>query len=782
MIVAHSRRRQLVTGPLVAVLGWTVVALVVVAALGAEGHRLGGLLTFAFVWLVSTTVPGILVWRALCRPTSVIQEVGFGSVLGIGLLLLAWLPSTLLGQPLLMWLWPLGVAIVFGAVPSLRTHLRPRRDDQRRVPLRWQLSMMAVVVLGFLRLWAIAFRQTGLPPGRSTVFQDFWYEIGLTARLGHGVAIDDPAVAGVPLRYHWFSNAHAAAVQQLSGSTASEVVMHLWPTAMLVTFVLAVAAAAERLLQGAGEPSAAETSRRWWVGPLAALVVAALPVTSYLGWPPAQGVDNGFVVSSTSGMLALTIILALVGPVLDLLHGRGGRGTWVLLGLLLVLSVGSKPSILPVVACGAALTAVVQWAQTRTFPRVAATLALVSLLLIPVSAVALIGSTGGSRIQLFDILLLDPAYDAATDGSTNLPGYGGWLVPGLAGGSVPVWGVALGVLAIYTLTELPRLLGTVGVLARGDRTLAADPGTWWCSGVVASGFCGLWVLAHPAYSQHYFWRITIGLGVVLTVTTAVRLVPPQLGWRDVRPDLLAFGAGGLAVGLVALQVRSPDESIGRRLLPYAAAIAVCALLLAARRLLRPRARTVQRVPALVLVTVFVVVASAPVTWRGYTDVVRPAVTGGPPIQGSIERRVSTGEQTAALWLQQHSGVDDVVATNVFCAPSPYQPGCRHVAFWVAALTERRLYYGAWAYTAESLTAYPQTGTDYQRGPAPRPERLGLSLEAIGSPSPAVIDRLRREGVRWIFADRLATPISPDLDRLATLAYENADVSVYRLDG
>ncbi len=90
------------------------------------------------------------------------------------------------------------------------------------------------------------------------------------------------------------------------------------------------------------------------------------------------------------------------------------------------------------------------------------------------------------------------------------------------------------------------------------------------------------------------------------------------------------------------------------------------------------------------------------------------------------------------------------------------------------------HYGAWAYTAESLSAYPETGVDYQRGPAPRPERLALSLEAVRAPTAAVIAQLRDQGVDWIYADRLSTQVSPDLARFASLAYENSDVGIYRL--
>jgi hypothetical protein len=52
---------------------------------------------------------------------------------------------------------------------------------------------------------------------------------------------------------------------------------------------------------------------------------------------------------------------------------------------------------------------------------------------------------------------------------------------------------------------------------------------------------------------------------------------------------------------------------------------------------------------------------------------------------------------------------------------------------------------------------------------------------VQSPNAEVISELERRGVRWIFADRRATVVSPDLAELATLRYRNDDVLIYRLD-
>jgi len=775
------------------VIGWLLLLTVVVVALATVGDPVTSVAAYFGVWLASTTVPGVLLWRALGRPTTMVQEIGFGSVLGIALLLLAWLPATLVHRPALMWLWPAGMIVAFAAVPSLRRHWWPRRAPGHRTPGRWHVAMMVVCGVAFLRLYLLALRIWPLPPAPSAIFQDAWYELSLTQGLGRTVAVVDPAAAGVPLRYHWFSNAHVAATQALSGVSASEVLLHLWLVPMLLTFLFAVAAATERILQG---PSGHDTSPvRWWAGPLAALLAGALPVAMFLGEPRLPAIYNGFVFSSTSGVLALVVVLAFVGPVLDILHGLAGRGTWLLLLFLLALGAGTKPSILPVVACGGLLVLVAQWVRTGKFPVVPAVLTLLPVLLIPVAAIAVIGSTGGSRLQLFQTLALDPAFKQAAGSAADLPGHGGWLATGLADGSGRVWAVGLGLFALYVLTELPRLIGLASPI---NATLRRDPGTWWCTGVVGSGFSGLWVLAHPGYSQHYFWRIVIPLGVVLTVTMVVRLLPESP--RQAVPAVVMASFAGIATA-AAFIVADPHPAelvaglpvpyagpgqlsqyeVSGRLVPYAVAAAVLTTTLLI--LHRWSARTGRaRLPAVAVVACFASAVGVTSAANDLGQSVREALAERPVTHPASSRYVSGDEQRAALWLNENSGTDDVVATNVFCVPTRYRADCRHAAFWVAGLTGRQLLIGGWAYTEENLNAYGRGGdVPYQRLASPWPDRVALSLEAVRSPSPAVMSALGRRGVRWIFADRRATAVSPQLDEFATLRYRNADVLIYRLD-
>lgn len=763
-------------------IGWLSVCAIGVMALTTVGDPAMSSAAYLGVWLASTTVPGVLLWRAVARPTSIVQEIGFGSVLGIALLLLVWALATLVHQPALMWLWPGGIVMAFAAIPSLRRHWWPRRAPEHRTLARWHVAMMVVCGVAFLRLYVRALQLWPLPPKpTSVIFQDAWYELSLTQALRRSVAIDDPSAAGVRLHYHWFSNAHAAATQELSGVPMPEVVLHLWLVAMLLTLLFAVAAATERILQGNGNDDGPPV--RWWAGPAAALLAGALPATMFLGGPRLPDLNSGFVFSSTSGILALVVVLAFVAPVLDLLHGVGTRGTWFLLFVLLGLGAGTKPSLLPVVACGGLLVLIVEWRRTRTFPKVPAALTVLPLLLIPVAAIAVIGSTGGSRLQLFQTLALDPAFTQATGVPDSLPGRGGLLAPGLAGASGPVWLATLGLFGLFVLAEMPRL---IGLLSPIHDSLRRDPGTWWCTGVVGSGFCGLWVLAHPGYSQHYFWRIVIPLGIVLTVTMIVRLLPDPV--REARPAVVVVGLAGIATAAAFIappSARRPaalpqvSYEVEGRLVPYAIAALVVAVAILILRQLSHRVGWI-RVPAVALVACF---ACAAGTATAVYDLGASVYTlrDDRAVHASYPRYVSAAEQRAALWLNQHSGEDDVIATNVLCAPTRYRTGCRSSAFWVSALTGRQLFIGAWAYTEKNLEAYGRGGNvDYQRLPSPWPDRVALSLAAVQSPTPATATALERRGVRWIFADRRATAVSPDLAQWATLKYRNADVMIFRL--
>ncbi|MGH3425134.1 MAG: hypothetical protein ACRDO8_10420, partial [Nocardioidaceae bacterium] len=684
---------------------------------------------------------------------------------------LAWVPAVLVGDAWLAWWWPVVAIGAFVCVPSLRVHWWPRRSGRTVTRRRWHVATAAVCVVAVGRWFVEVMRKRPLPGVDDLrVHPDLWFQQGLVNQLQHTLQVQVSQVAGVPKRYHWFSNADVAATSQMSGVPSTTVLFHLWLVVMTVTMVLAATALARRLMDdGDGEGAG-----RWWVGPVAALLVAAVPVTVVLGEPRLRNLGNGFVSVSTSGILGLVVMLVLSGPVIELLRGRGGRGTWALAILLMALAAGTKPSNLPIAIAALGLVATVRYWRTRRFPATPVVLAVVALVLIGASAFKLMGGEGGTGVLPFQTLELDPAMKAADGGS-----------------AARVLLVGLGLFGLYVVTELPRLLGMLGIVHRRTR---ADPAIWWTAGVVFAGFCASWLVSQPGYSQQYFWRVVIVLAVVASMAVAVRVVPDDVRPRDVAGPLTTVVVAGLAVGAWVLQwpevdATDPDTGAFVRLVPYALAAVVLAAAVGLWRLPVLR-RSTRALPVLPLVLAFSLAAGTPAAVDDLREPVRLAVTGRPMpySQREAPRLVTVEEQRAALWLRDHAGDGEDpgtgrVVTNVVCVPTRYAHGCEATGFWVGALSGLPVVLGGWAYAEAGRDKYPSgsDGPSYKNRPAPYPERLRLSLEMIRNPSAGVARQLREKyHARWVFADRRATPVSPAIARYADLRYRNSDVLVYEL--
>ncbi len=143
--------------------------------------------------------------------------------------------------------------------------------------------------------------------------------------------------------------------------------------------------------------------------------------------------------------------------------------------------------------------------------------------------------------------------------------------------------------------------------------------------------------------------------------------------------------------------------------------------------------------------------------------------------------VTDGEMRAALWLNEHTSLDDVVATNVHCRPVRNTPHCDARAFWVTGLSGRRAVVESWGYTDATLAAHGQDGYRYPQQPAPDPALFALNERVFTTPTPADLDRLRDAyGVRWLLADTHAGTVSPDLARLAPVRYTAGPVTIHEL--
>jgi hypothetical protein len=790
--VLRARRRRpsgvrVVAGAAVVALSWAGVVGAAAAGLVHAGAPPAQVGAYLLAWFLGSTVPGVLVWRALAGHTTVVGELGFGSVLGIVLQLAFWAAGTAVHRATVaMAALPVLVLLAFVAVPGLRRHWWPRRTARTRTPVRWHVAMAVVAALAAYRFDRVTAVQRALPPEPTLVTRDTWYNSAISYELSRTLRPQDPYAVGEPLRYHWFADAHVTATAQLSGTPIATAMVTLWLVPMLVVLLLAVAAAAQHFLDAprATGPDGGLLSdvRRWWVGPVAALFAyAATPIWRF-GRPGTQRVGDGFVPSSPSGILALVLIVCLAGPLLDLLRRRARRGTWVVLTLLLAASMGTKPSILPVVAFGALVVLAVDLVRRRGVHWPMAYVVAASAVLAGLAAPVLTGSTGGSHFQLLSLVTIDPSYGRLLDGAPVVPGAGGWLVPALADrlpDAVPV--IAM-LLLVWALTETPRLLSLAGLAAR---PLRADPGVRWACGVVAGGYGAMWVLAHSGYSEHYFWTVTVALGTVLSVTNAVRVLPAARRARTLVLPVVLVGLPGVVAAYLTTRLDPVDldaptwSVIGGRLRPYGLIVAglVVSVLLAA--LLRKAARRAS-LPMLTTVTAYALAACLPVAFLAVRDARPPRLDPRPKV-GVSYAYVSPEQSRAALWLRRHSSSTAVVATNQFCWPMGHDvPNCLVNSAWLSGISGRRLVLGDWTYTLATMDAYDGT-VPINRMPSPWPERVALSRQAVQNPTPEVLERLRRDyGARWIFADRRATPISPELARLADLRYRSANIRIYRL--
>jgi hypothetical protein len=771
----------------VVLLSWAGVLAAAAAALVHAGVPTTQVVAYLGAWLVGCTFPGVMVWRALGGHTTFARELGFGSVLGIVLQLVFWAAGTAVHRPRpAMALLPIAVLVAFLVVPGLRRHWWPRRTARTRTPVRWHVAMAVVAALAAYRFDRLVGIRRALPPEPTLVARDSWYNSAISYELSRTLRPQDPYAVGEPLRYHWFADAHVTATAQLSGTSIANAMVATWLVPTLVVLLLAVAAAAQHFLDAprstAPDGTVLSDVRRWWVGPTAALFAYAATPIWRLGRPAVLRVGDGFVPSSPSGILALLLILCLAAPILDLLRRRARRGTWVLLTLLLAASVGTKPSILPVVAFGAGVVLVVDLIRRRGLNRPMAYVIAMSAVLAAAAAPVLTGSTGGSHPQLLALVTIDPSYARLLDGDRVVPGAGGWLVPALADGLPDAVPVIAMLLLVWVLSETPRLLSLAGLTTR---PLRADPGVRWACGVVAGGYGAMWVLAHSGYSEHYFWTVTVALGTVLSITNAVRLLPAaRRAWTLVLPVVLVAAPGMVAAHLTTTLDRVDLDGptwavIVGRLRPYALMGAALVVSMVVAVLLRVLVRR-WSLPMLTAVTAFALGACLPIAFLTVRDA-RPPRTDPLPKVGRSYAYVSPEQSRAALWLQRNSATTSVVATNQFCWPMGRDtPNCLINSAWLSGISGRRLVLGDWTYTTANFSAYDGT-VPINRMPSPWPERVALSRQAVENPTPEVLQRLRRDyGARWIFADRRATRISPELERLADLRYRSANIRIYRL--
>lgn len=783
-----------------------------------------GLYAAAFAW--SVVVPGMLVHRALRgRPTTLLADVAFGGATGLVLQLLAWAALTGLGVPQWLVFWPVPLVLAFALIPPLRRHWSIARYERVLHPATsWTVVVAALVPIYSACRTSSA--SSALPPNPAAWYQDSYWHLSIVAETMRAIPPELPQIAGRAFSYHWFANAHIGAMTWTTGLDTAMVFSRLWVAPVIMLAIAGIVAAGQRL------------TGRAWPGALAALL-AALGASIQPAWFGVYGTGS-FNSLSPSQQFSLPLLTLALGPLIDALRGERLRwGSWTLLGLAVLGVSGAKASVVPVLVCGLLLAFAVALIRNRSLLKpTGIALAIVGgmgALTWPFVA----GGGSGVRLQLFaTIRALDPWVRFSgvpvaggislgplppgieqTGGITllilllavyaiaylwllaGLPALGtsdlsGWLLLGIgiAGFSAMMLLNQDGLSQVYFMAGAVvawHLLAAWGVKLLVDRVAVRSSG-WAIASAVLLGLAAGFAVARTAREVTGPVRGTTTINAQLLASVLAVLVAAAM-WavlaflarkRPAAPHIVALTGAATLLGAaippahaVAVAARIPfvSTATGSHILYIGSVIA--ALLCLAALIWFAGAHPGRRgplfptglkwVPALVLAAMIATsLATTPMRMN--------------PMPADPGRVVQPTQSAAARWLRDNTDRYAIVASNVHCIAVPTTPNCDARGYWVGAFSERRILVEGWAYTPQAHEAHGRDGRTYSQQPFDDPELFALNEAAFSAPTPAVLQRLRDRGVRYLFADSLAGPISPELGRLAHPVFVSGPVTIYEL--
>lgn len=792
-----------------------IFALVATAAvLKASGVGFRAQLVYAAALFWSVLLPGILVHRAARgRPDMVVTDLALGAVTGMLLQLVAWAVFTASGLASWQGTWPAFPLVAFLAVPRLRGHLTLAAYP-RVLPATAAWVAVAAGVLPLLSALRGLFTQNVLPPGSLAWYPDLNWYLGAAAELMRTVTPQVAQVVGDPFHYHWFSQASMAAMAHTTGLDLTVVVARLWlPVAIWLLVGMAVALT-DKL------------SGRAWAGSLAALLITLEGYVAISSWFRLPGFETMTFLSPSQiyTIPILFLVLILIG---DLARGRVlGPGGWALLALGLLGCAGGKSSALPVVLCASLLVAVIVWVAGRRgwvleggVSLRGALAALIAVAVAQVVGLYFAGAGGaGGGIKLFAVFGITRPWQLQygrepeiyfREPLLHLPSANSWVF----------------LAALVVLVALGAGFAATGVFV--VRRIEA----WLLFGVGFAGFCGMMLVNHSGYSQAYFLRGAVPALHVLAAwgageawARATRFssrsrvaslallggsIGATMGWagslltalpaegQAARPTVIVALATAVLVLALALTLRSRPWQVGVLGSAALLGLALRAPLGSSLAMVDPAWQERAWLwGALVLLTALTLIRA--VTWRPAGGeaawwvatvafalpsalflVVALMTYPGQPTQAPPGAQ-SAEQIAAARWVAAEAEPFDLVATNVHCLNPPTRPGCDSRSFWVSGHTQRRVLVEGWGYTTQAHEQHGVDGVSSRAVPFHDQELLAINEAAFYTPTDEAMEALRGLGVRWLFADATAGPLSGDIGRYAELAHESGSVRIYRL--
>lgn len=619
----------------------------------------GVLLILAAQWLA-----GAVLWRFLRG-----KGVGCFELLGMGLALgtitatisSAVFRTIFIGQ--WGWLMPTAVAAVLLIAWSLRHGRVGVATFVARGETGTNRAALIGILVGLIPL-AVNWRRIPLSRVTDESFLDVYFLEALTRGLSNFGPSESILMTGGTIRYHWLSYIWAGDIASSAALPPFASITRVLPLVALVAVVSLAATWAARLARGRAGSS--------WIPTVAVLLVVAGGYTGAL-YGTVLNFDSPSQSFTTMWLLALLFAVAVY---LD----KGSPWMLVAVALLAVANTGGKVSHIAVAAGGLMLLSAVGIVTRSAWWRSA----------VVATAVSGLAALGTYVVVIFGAavdrnLTEELAVKASTwQGLDPLPG---------------TWGVAAGTIALL-LAAYARLAG-IGWLVR-EREVRTNPTLLMAVGAVAVGTLAIVVLAE-GINETWFMLAASAPASVVSAVGAVG----ALYWLAERRGSLPWAVAGIAVGVAGVSLvlsSDPFEESATGFARWGAAVAPW--------LLAPVLSVMLLVPvfggqrgrelwlSVAAATVVILVASSILTrpaiaWTSARQVVtevgvmQPAAITDTPPSGVPSDPVTFDDRiSAARWLEENAGVEDIVATSdetsafipaytglrMFLAGSRYQTG------------------------------------------------------------------------------------------------------------
>jgi hypothetical protein len=733
---------------------WVVLAACLLAAPAAVDVGLADAAAYALYELLVVVVPGVALLMLLCpSPRGWAWRLAVGWGLGLAVEIGLFVATAMLDVPDAHAPACAGVGVVAAAAVLVRRRRRGRRDPTE-VDAGWSRWAAAAALAVLVLVTVVGFVDSPLP-GREPVTYDvdITFALSMAAEAKHHWPVTDPKVSGVDFPYHTFVYFHLAGASRATGVELSTVYLRLYLGPLVLLACLQLAELARRL--GPGRfVGAAAIGLAFLVGELDLL-------------PGRQGIFLDFIFFdlfvSPTFVLGVVLFGALLLALFDGLErsGRERVGRLVVLLALAAGCAGAKGSILPMLGLSLGVFLAVTRLRDGRWRR---------------DGIAALG--GITAIWLVFYLWW---YDGGRVGATLDPLRAVDQLP-LVGGHADVLGWLPGGADLFLLLASPLVLvGLCGSLLAGVaiavRLQTVDRRRVLLLCLLGTAAIPFFLLFHPGSSQMFF----VYYGMLAACPLAAQgMAAGFRRWRAARPGdlpwvLLFAVVFGLALALqTLLPVPGPLDGweSGRWYLLLGGILA--ALVIAWRR------DALRAGPTWLATAVLVLVMTAAIdrpvdeltpVARRLQDGKDPQYQGLAPLTHDLE--------AGLVWLRDHTGSDDVVATNAhYLDPRRERP----LLIRVTAFAERRVFLESWTHTIRNSELAAE---DYGLPPSQQrlayPNRLALNRRAFVLAAPQALRELRdRYGVSALWVEKNNGPASPKLGRRATLVYENAECAIYAL--